>query len=371
MKAALIHDFLTQLGGAERVLDVLHEIYPDAPVYTLLYDEKKTEKRYKNWRIKTSFLQNLPARAFSYKWYLPLMKRAIESFDLSGYNLVISDASAFAKGVKVAEGTIHICYCHTPTRYLWQDRREYVKSLPYPSFVKIALKPLLASLQKWDYKAAQKIDFFIANSKEVKKRIKEFYQRDSKVIYPPVNTDFFKPDPNIKPDNKKYYFTAGRLEPYKKFDLVVEAFNVLNLPLKIAGTGSQAETLKRIAKDNIEFLGRVTDDELKRLYQTSKAFIFPALEDAGMMVVEAVSCGTPVIAYGAGGALEFITSGIHGEFFMQQTTDQLIDVVNKFNPARYDLSQLIAQASKFNKTRFKTDLLSTVQNVLNGLRAKS
>lgn len=360
MRVALVHEFLTQLGGAERVLEVFHELFPDAPVYTLVYDEQKTDSRFKGYDLRVSFLQKFYQISKSYKWLLPLMPRAIQSFDLSTYDLVLSDSSAFTKGVKVKKPAVHISYCHTPTRYLWQEMDDYVKAA-IPPLVRPLVKPYLKHyLRKWDYRAAQRPGFLIANSLTVQKRIKQYYNRDSEVIYPPVDTEFFKGGNGRKGSKGEYYFTASRLEPYKKIDLVVEAFNRLNLPLKVAGDGTQAQSLKRKAKGNIEFLGRVSDEELRELYGNAKAFIFPALEDAGIMTLESLACGTPVIGFAKGGTAEFIKNEEHGVLFAEQTTPAISSAAKKLATMKFDPEKLRARALEFDKAKFKEKVRACV-----------
>jgi glycosyltransferase involved in cell wall biosynthesis len=358
MKIALVHELLTQMGGAERVLSELHAMFPSAPVFTLLADENKLRQEFAGWNVKTSFLQRLP-RWFSYKWFLPLMTTAVASFDLSGFDLVISDASAFAKGVKIRSGQKHICYCHTPTRYLWQDRESYVNSLPYAWPVKLCLKPLLAYLRRWDYKAAQKPDLIIANSQEVKGRIWQFYGRDSLVVCPPVDTDFFTPGRQ----KQNFFLTGGRLEPYKRIDLAILACNELKLPLTVFGAGSQEKYLKSLAGPTVQFAGRISDEELRNLYRSAKALIFPALEDAGMMLVEALACATPVIAYGKGGALDFIEPGKHGEFFYEQTLGSLKQALQKFNERNYTQTVLTTQALRFGRKNFQQGIINAAKQL--------
>ncbi len=362
MKVALVHDFLTQLGGAERVLQELHALFPDAPVYTVLYNRQATDGTFDGWDIRTSFLQKLP-KFWSYKWYLPMLPAAVKSLNLAGYDLIISDASALIKGVVVPAGAKHICYCHTPTRYLWQERSDYVRNLPYPWFVKICAQPVLSFLKRWDWKAAQKIDFFIANSREVQRRIEKYYQRDSEVVYPPVDTAFFSPPGQATPKN--YFFTASRLEPYKKIDLVVSVFSRLNLPLKVAGTGTLSQKLRRSAGRSVEFLGRVGDEELRELYRGARAFIFPALEDAGIMMLEAAACGTPVIAFRAGGAMEFVEEGKTGDFFDSQTEASLTEAIKKFETERFRAEDLVAKAKQYDKGEFRQKILKVASRYEN------
>jgi len=358
MKIALVHEFLTQLGGAERVLEVLHDLFPNAPVHTIVHDKKKTDNNFVKWNVKTSFLQKLPFGITHYKWFLALMPSAIESFKFEGFDVVFSDASAFAKGIKVPKKIPHICYCHTPTRYLWQMEDEYVASQPYPAWALALARLVLAWQRRWDYKAASRVTRFIANSSEVQNRIKKHYNRDSIVIYPPIRTDFFIPKVNPSRD---YFLAAGRLEPYKRFDIIIEACRKLSLPLKIAGTGSLETSLKKQYGGSVEFLGRVTDEELRSLYQNARAFVFPAYEDAGMMMVESLACGTPVIAFGKGGALEFIERGKHGVLFEEQTVESLIGAISEFKTMEFDQKILREQAEKFSVEVFK----GQIRNVIN------
>ncbi len=357
MKIALVHEFLTQLGGAERVLEAMHEVFPTAPVYTLVYDRQKTKNLFASWDIRTSFLQRLPGGVAHYKLFLPLMPRAIESFDLQEYDLILSDSSAFAKGVRGKPGSVHVCYCHTPTRYLWVNMDEYVATLPYPGIIKYAAKLYLKKILKArDYRAAQYPSYFIANSLTVQNRIREHYHRDSAVIFPPVDTIFFKP---LNAD-REYFLTGSRLEPYKRIDLVVKVFNRLNLPLKVVGSGADSENLRSSAKANIEFIGRVSDQELRRLYAGAKAFIFPALEDAGIMVLESLACGTPVLGLNSGGTAEFVREGREGVLFDNQTEDDISEAVEKFNRMKFDEKQIRARAMDFDKQKFKQRVLNFI-----------
>lgn len=372
MKVALVHEFLTQLGGAERVLQALHEIFPEALIYTLVYDPERTGGVFKTRDIRTSFLQKLPGMPKNYKYYLPLMPKAIESFDFTGFDLVLSDSSAFAKGVKTKKPTVHICYCHTPTRYLWEVMDEYLSGTKYNFILKTLAKLYLElRLKRWDIKAAQRPDKFIANSQTVKDRIKKYYHRDAEVIYPPVDTEFFKPSPPAplpqageggQGPGEGYFFTASRLEPYKKIDLVVEAFNQLNLPLKVAGSGSQILNLKsKIINPKIEFFGRVTDEELRKLYQGARAFVFPALEDAGIMVLESLACGIPVITLNKGGAAEFIQDEVNGILFKQQTSEAIVAAVKRFDVLTFDSERIRSSVSPFDKAVFKSKIRKLVE----------
>jgi glycosyltransferase involved in cell wall biosynthesis len=366
MKIALVHEFLNQLGGAERVLENFLEIWPDATVHVLIFDQNKTGKIFGSHNLKTSFLDKCFLSRNHHRWLLPLMPMAVESFDFQDYDVVISDSSSFAKGAK-SKGKLHICYCHTPTRFLWTESEKYVDSQKGSWLTKKIAKTILPSLRKWDLKASQRPSYFIANSINVQNRIKKYYNRDSEVIYPPVDTSFFQPQ------GKKggYFFTASRLEPYKKIDLVVETFNKLGWSLKISGVGTQLDKLKSIAKPNIEFFGRVSDEDLRKMYSESKAFIFPAEEDAGIMVLEAQACGTPVIAYRAGGSLETIIEGETGEFFDKQTVESLEIVLKNFNSSKYDRLKIRTNGLKFDKKIFQKNIKGFIEQRFQEFRKTS
>ncbi len=355
MRIALVHEFLNQLGGAEKVLHNLLEIWPDATIHVILYDSEKTDGEFEKYQKKISLLNKFPFAKTHPRLLLPLMPQAVEDFRFADYDLVFSDSSSFAKGAK-ANGKLHICYCHTPTRFLWTEP-EYLDYQRYPSFLKRLGKMFMPILKKWDYKAAQRPRFFIANSINVKNRIKKFYDRDSVVIHPPIDTDFFQP----LGEKMDYFFTVSRLEPYKRVDLIIEAFNELGLPLKIAGTGTIMDELKAAAKPNIEFLGRVSDEELRKHYSGAKAFIFAAEEDAGIAMLEAQACGTPVIAYGKGGALEAVKPGVTGEFFMEQTSAAIIEKVKNFNTVKYESNLLRGHAIEFDKKNFQKKIKEFVE----------
>lgn len=348
MRIALVHEFLNQLGGAERVLQNFLEIWPDATVHLLIYDKRKTFGLFEAYNKILSFLNNLPLAHSHHRWLLPLMPYAVSRFDFRDYDVVLSDSSSFAKGVKT-KNKLHVCYCHTPTRFLWTESASYISSQPYPFFVKFFAKLILPLIKAWDYRAARRPDYFIANSENVRRRIKKYYGRESVVMPPPVDTELFHPE-NHK---ENYFFVASRLEPYKKIELVIRAFNELGWPLKVAGSGTTSERLRAIARSNIEFLGRVSDEELRRRYSEAQAFIFPAEEDAGIMPLEAQACGTPVIAFRAGGALETIIEGVTGEFFDQQTPESLIAVLKSFNLAKYNAQVIRENAVKFDKKAFQ------------------
>jgi len=366
MKVALVHDHLTQEGGAEKTLLALQEIWPTAPTYTLLYDQKKFNGTFVGKNIKTSFLQNWPGALKHYQWFLPLMPQATESYDLMDYDLIISSCSAMAKGVITGSQTVHICYCHTPTRYLWSDTHRYVEELKSNRLIKKIVPYYLHRLRLWDQLAAQRVDTFVANSNNVAKRIKKYYRRDSIVIHPPVETDFF----SISPAVGNYYLTGGRLVTYKRFDLTIKAFNRLGIPLKIFGEGPEYQNLKNLAKSNIEFLGKVPANDLKKIYNQAIAFIHPQVEDFGITIVESMASGRPVIAYGEGGACETVVAGKTGQFFDEQSWEALADTVVRFKPENYNSREVKNYAEQFSQKNFEIKMNRLAENELARLKSK-
>jgi len=352
MNIALVHDYLNQAGGAERVVECLHEVYPQAPIYTSIFDKNRTLESFSSMKIKTSFMQYLPFVMKHFKKYLPLYPFAFGSFNLSGFDVILSSSSAWGKGIKKIKGQKHICYCHSPMRFVWMYE-DYMEKEEYGRLVRMILPPILKWLRKWDLRTAANVDYFIANSKTTQKRIKLFYGMDSEVIYPPVDTSFFKPY-NTK--IKDYFLVVSRLNPYKHIDLAVEAVNDLGLPLFIIGTGPDASRLKKMAKLNIRFLGRLPDEEIVKYYSECRAFILPGEEDFGLTPVEAQACGRPVIAYGAGGALESVVDGKTGLFFERQDKGSLIKAVQRFNSMSFDGNSIRENALKFDKEFFKKQI---------------
>lgn len=368
MKVALIHDHLAQDGGAERVLRVLAEMFPEAPIFTLLCDEKNAVKYYPGRIIETSIIQKLPGGVSYYQWYMPFMPMAVEFFDLSGYDLVISDTSSFAKGVITSTHTLHLCYCHTPTRYLWSDTHQYINELKYNKYFKKIISLVLNYIRIWDKLAADRVDVFLANSRFVAGRIKKYYRRDSAVIYPPVETEKFK----ISSALGDYFLIGGRLAPYKRVDIVIEAIKQLSInnyelrindkkiipKLKVFGDGIDLSRLKSLAKGcaNIEFLGRVNDETKAELYSKCLAFINPQEEDFGITAVEAMAAGRPVVAFRRGGALETVEAGVTGEFFNEQTADSLAQVLKNFGASNYNSAAIKLHAEQFGVARFKKEI---------------
>lgn len=357
MRVALIHDHLAQDGGAERVLAVLHNMYPKAPIFVLVYDQKGANKIFRKAKIVTSFIQKMPWGVTHYQWYLPFMPVAFERFDLKDFNLVISSSSAFAKGVITQPETKHICYCHTPTRYLWSDTHSYTKELKYNQLIKKFIPLTLHKLRIWDRLSADRVDYFIANSQNIARKIKKYYRRKSEVIWAPVDTKKFFISQFLEP----YFLTGGRLVSYKKFDLTIQAFNRLGWPLKIFGSGPEEKNLKKMAKPNIEFVGKVSDQSLANLYSHSQAFIFPQEEDFGITALESMASGRPVIAYAKGGAIETVIPGKTGLLFSNQEVDDLIDIIKNFESAIFKPQQIREFAIKFDVEIFKTKIRRIVR----------
>jgi glycosyltransferase involved in cell wall biosynthesis len=359
MNIALVHDYLIQDGGAERVLQAFHDIWPEAPVFVLLHDRRKMPQM-TGWDVRTSFLQDMPFALRSHKHLLPLMPTATESYDLSEYDAVLSSTSAFAKGVITRPDTVHVCYCHTPTRYLWSDThsyvRENVKNLP----TRLAIHPLLSKMRIWDQLAAARVDKFIANSQTVQDRITKYYDRESDIINPPVDTHSF----SVAKDLDDYFLAGGRLVPYKRFDLIVEAFNRLGKPVKIFGIGPDLERLRNLSRPNIEFVGKVSDEEKARLYSRAQAYLHPQEEDFGITAVEAMAAGRPVIAYGKGGGAETVKPGRTGIWLKTQSWKELADAVDRFRAEDYAPQDIRAHAKQFDVEMFKQQIKTYMESAV-------
>lgn len=356
MKVALVHDYLSQDGGAERVLKAMHEIWPEAPIFVLFHDKEKIDYIPAE-NIRQSFIAKLPFAKKYYQWYLPLMPLATEKYYLKDFDVVISSTSAFAKGVIVQPDTIHISYCHTPPRYLWADTHEYVADLNCGPIIKKFLPGIIHKLRMWDKMSADRVDHFIANSETVKRRITKYYRRESEVIYPPVDTNKFFISEKIG----DYFVAGGRLVPYKRLDLVVKVFNRLKIPLKIFGIGPEMKRLQKMAKPNIEFLGKISEEKKAELLSQAKAFIHPQVEDFGLTPIEAMASGRPVIAYGQGGASETIISGQTGIFLHTQNWENLLDTVLNFNAGNWDGKKIRGHALKFDTINFKQKLKEKIE----------
>ena len=359
-KVALVCDWLTGIGGAERVVLELHKLFPEAPIYTSQYDSKGIDW-FHGAEVKTGWLQGLPS---GLKKFLPVL-RAIyfSNLDLSDYDLVISASGAEAKGVRTGNATTHISYIHSPTHYYWSRYDEYMKHPGFGSFdwlARIGLKLLVGPMRAWDKKAAQRPDYLIANSTHTKTMIKKYYGRGSKVIFPPVDIKRFKNDNTQK---REGLVIAGRQTPYKKVDLAVEACTKLNIPLTVIGDGPDSNRIKALAGQNIKFINQLNDKEIVQYFTNCKGFIFPGLDDFGIVAVEALSAGTPVIAYKAGGSLDYIEENKNGLFFSEQTTDSLSKALIKFNSMIFDHIKIQESAQMFGSKNFKDSISNFIKSL--------
>ena len=348
MKIAVIHYWLVSIRGGENVLECIFKAFPDADLFCHVIDRDKVGDVIGSRNIKTSFISNLPFSKRFYKKYLPLMPIALEQFDMRDYDLVISSESGPAKGVITKPGTVHICYCHTPMRYIWDMYKFYYEEADFLS--KLAMPLLTQYLRTWDVVSSNSVDHFVANSRNVAKRICKYYRRHADVIYPPVRTHEFAVD-SVTED---FYLYVGEMVPYKRIDLAIRACNELGRRLVIVGDGQQLNKLKKISSPNIEFLGRVDLPELKKLYARSRALLFPGEEDFGIVPLEAMSSGRPVIAYGRGGARETVVDGVTGLLFGEQSVEALTQAMLQFEQHShiFEKSTIVRHASKFNEERF-------------------
>ncbi|MEI7741964.1 MAG: glycosyltransferase [bacterium] len=360
MKIALVHDQLLQRGGAENVLEVFARMFPEAPIFTLFYDPERMGKKFPPSRVKPSFLNSMPGAKKHYQWYLTMMPLATESYDLRGFDLVLSSSSAFAKGALIHPGTKHICYCHTPTRYLWSDTHSYIEELKRSRLVKLGVKPFLPLLRMWDKQAADRVDHFIANSKTVADRITQYYRRDSEAIYPPVDLKLF----SIAPKQDNFFLVGGRLVGYKRYDLVVKAFSQTGIPLKVFGVGPEFDRLREMAKSNVEFLGAIDEKTKAELYQKALAFIHPHVEDFGITAIESMASGRPVLAYGAGGAVETVIPGKTGAFIEEQIWEDIADFAIRFDPTAWNPAEIRKHAEKFSEERFEAEMRAFIEKKL-------
>ena len=357
MKVAIVYDRVNKWGGAERVLLALHEIWAEAPLFTAVYDAKRASWA-KVFQVHSSFLQHVPFAKKNHEYYPWLTPMAFESFSFDGYDVVLSVTSAEAKDIITKPGTVHICYCLTPTRYLWSGEKEYLKYSD--SFSSFMFRIWRTTLKRWDLVAASRPDYYLAISEHIADRIKKYYHRETeKVIYPPVDLDTFTPK-----GEGDYFLCVSRLVPYKRVDLVIDAFNQLGWPLKIIGSGRSRSKLKSMAKKNIEFVGGdLTDSQLVAYDQKARAFVFGGVEDFGIVSLEAQAAGKPVICYRDSGMAETVVEGKTGEFFNKPSAASLIDALRKFDKGWYDSGSCRKNAEKFSMGRFQQEMKETVERL--------
>ena len=365
MKVAIVHDFLMQMGGAEKVVEVLHELYPDAPIYTSAYDARAMPAHYAAWDIRTSFMQRLLLKKKLHRAALLLYPAAFESFDLSSYDLVISSSSAFAKGVITQPHTTHVCYTHSPMRYAWATS-SYVEKERIASPLRSLLAPGLHYLRTWDAIAAMRVDRYVANSSSIARRIRKFYRREAEIVHPPVDTARFQ----VAPPGERgdYGIIASRLVPYKRVDMAVEAFTRLGRPLKVVGSGRGLKELQAKAGPTIEFVGYASDAELPALIARSAMYLMPGEEDFGIAPVEANACGVPVVAYAAGGALDVQVDGQTGCLFGEQTIDSLCAAIERAYATPWNTEVIRRNALRFDVETFKAKIQRVIATTSPGDR---
>jgi len=361
-KVAIVHDWLYG-GGAELVVEQLHKLYPDAPIYTSFATREWRERL--DGKVITGFLQFYPFRK-AYKFLFVLRIWWFTRLKFDGYDLVISSSGAEAKGIKVPQNTIHVNYCHAPTHYYWSRYEQYMERPGFGAFdwlARIGLRLFVGPLRKWDYKAAQRPDHMIANSKHIQSEIKKYYDRDSTVIHPPVYMERFQKPENLK-RKREGFVIGGRQTPYKRFDIAVEACNQTEQLLTVIGDGPDNTYLRKLAGHDITFLGKTSDAVTEQEFASAQAFIFPGLDDFGVTAVEALASGTPVIAYKAGGALDYVLPGKSGEFFTEPTAESLAKVLKDFKPERYSHAAIAVFAQRFSRERFQQAMLRFIQGVM-------
>jgi glycosyltransferase involved in cell wall biosynthesis len=365
MKIALIQDWLTEMGGAEKVFSAIYELYPDADIFTLVYNKNILDKlNIPVQKVHASFIQHLPFARKKYRNYLPLFTGAIESFDLSSYDLIISSSYCVAKGVLTHSGQIHICYCHSPVRYAWDLYFQYLNEsqLNRKTLKSLIAKSILHKLRIWDIISTNRVDCFISNSNYIRERIYRTYRREATTIYPPVSVKEF----DVSENRNDFYLTCSRMVTYKKTDLIVKAFACMpDKKLVVIGIGPDMKKIKKLKTPNIEILGYQPFQVLKNYMERAKAFVFAAEEDFGIVPVEAQACGTPVIAYGKGGVLETVKENETGLFFYEQSVEAIIDAVNRFEKMNFNYNLIRKHAEQFSEERFKHEIKNFVEKKYN------
>ncbi len=366
MKIALVHDYLVQYGGAERVLESFARVFPEAPIYTLVYDAEATRGVFEKYDVRTSFLQNMPFARTHHRLFPLLMPLAIEQFDLSRFDIVLSDSSSYAKGIITRPETTHISYVHTPMRYAWDDCQKYTSDFGFPHLIKRAVHFAMNSIRIWDRVSARRIDHVIANSAFVARRIKKYYDCNATVIYPPVNITHFRLRSALRDSalaQEGYFLMVGRLIAYKRHDIVIATCNRLGLKLKIIGRGPEATRLKKMAGPTIEFLSRVDDSDLARYYANARAFIFPQEEDFGIVAIEALAAGRPLIAYRGGDIVDHIVEGETGVYIEAQTPEAVADAIARFEDIHFDYEKIAQYADVFDRDYFEQKIRSYVREI--------
>lgn len=373
MRVAIVHEWLANMGGSEKVVLALHELFPEAPIYTTVFNPDKLPEEFRGLDVRISFIQRLPQARTKYQRYLPLMPTAFEQFDLTEYDLVLTSNHACAKGVVTRPETLNICYCHTPMRYAWGFYHEYMEREKVGRLGRLMIPPLMTYLRMWDRLAADRVDYFVANSTTVARRIEKYYRRDSVVIHPPVEVEHIRSlEEQIYPekDSEEFYLVVSRLVPYKRVDLAVEAFSRMGLPLVVIGDGSERSKLEAIAGNTVRLLGRQSDEVVRSHFSRCKAFIFPGEEDFGITPVEAQAAGKPVIAFGKGGVTDSVIDGITGVFFEEQSVEALMGAVKRFQGMTFDRSIIRKHAEAFSEKAFAEKIMAFIKEKMQGHQAR-
>lgn len=358
LKVAIVADWLTSRGGAENVVKIFTDIFPNSPIYTTIFDKSKFPE-FKNKKIITSFLQHIPFSKKHHSWFIDFMPTIFENFDFSKYDIVLSSSHSVSKGILTSPYTMHICYCHTPPRYLWDESNEYIKKSRFPWILKKFYIPnKLKKLRIWDQASSSRVDYFISNSNYIKHKIQKYYHVESEIIFPPVELDKFE----FNNQKKDYFLYIGRIVNQKKVDFLVDVFNELELPLKIVGEGPYKSKLAKRAKPNIEFRGFVSDEERKNLYKYAKAVLFPQTEDFGIVPLEAMASGTPVIAYKKGGILDTLLEDQTGIFFDEYSISNFKKALDKLDNFIIDKGIFLNHIKKFSVDNFKNNIQNFIIN---------
>ncbi|MBT4936517.1 glycosyltransferase [Candidatus Peregrinibacteria bacterium] len=362
MKIAIVHDFLVRFGGAEKLVQTWMEEFPEAPIFTLFYDEKKMGSMFPRKRVKTSSLQKYYSLTKRYTWLLPFMPIAIESFDLSDYDIILSSSAAFSHGVLTTPDQKHICYIHSPMRWAWDYHFSFIKERKMGFLKKFFFQKAISKIRVWDEISASRPDILLAASTEVSHRIKKYWRRDSEIIFPFVDISKFKVEKLEGHQGEKldegYFLIVSQLVPYKRIDIAIQACEELGLTLKIVGEGIMRKELEKISGPHIKFLGRLEEEDLIPVIQNAKAFLFPGIDDFGMAPIESMACGVPVLAYKKGGAMDTVKEGISGVFFKEQSVESLKELLKKTDFSQFDVKKIRSHAEAFSKERHMNKISS-------------
>ncbi len=362
LRVALVHDWLVSYRGGEKVLESIVKLFPDAPIYTLFYNRSQIPEIFHKRKIV--YPKGLNTFQKFRKILLPFLPSAIEAIDLKGYDLIVSTSSCVAKGIIPPLNAKHLCYIHSPMRYIWDQRSEYFRSLNELPLAPMFLNYMLSQLRVWDVSSSNRVDSFVANSQFVKQRVSKYYRRDSTVIHPPVFLDSFYKEKTTFKDKENFFLVAGAFVPYKRFDLAIEACNQLNIRLVVAGSGPCERYLRSVAGEKTEFVISPSNEELAQLLKKAQALLFPGVEDFGILSIEAMASGTPVIALKEGGSLDYVVPSVNGLFFSEQTTEGLIEVLRMFKIEKFDLKQIVKSTERFSEARFLTEMQNEIRRTL-------